>query len=327
MWKTVANVSSGLTLLAFITAAAVLVYRRRLLQTERLIRSTPENQRAHLVGRVFDAVNVDTRGLTREQRYQLALKLIHSRSRRFMISALIIVITAFLAAGLAAYAINRQRDIPRDENKNAPIGDPPSAPGDHRVKPDHDITQLPPVGPHATGGGSPATGTEAIYHIRITVLDPEGIPIEDAKVSSSAPGEMKQTAGGWELDIPAASKPSNGKVTLYAKKESSFLYGASDLQLKGDLNPTARVQLKKDASALVRGIIVDDSDKPVTAARVSVVGHAAESTTTKQDGEFVLPAHAAKDQQVQLRVDTAYKSVTKWCFAGDHHNKIRLEKE
>ena len=48
----------------------------------------------------------------------------------------------------------------------------------------------------------------AIYHVRITVVGPDGTPVEDAKVWSAAGGEPKKVAGGWQFDIPAAAAPA-----------------------------------------------------------------------------------------------------------------------
>src|SRR5437764_8366434 len=50
----------------------------------------------------------------------------------------------------------------------------------------------------------------AIYRIRITVLDPHNVPVENAKVWSSVGGEPKKVPGGWEFDLPSASKPLDG---------------------------------------------------------------------------------------------------------------------
>jgi hypothetical protein len=108
MWDSIAAVSSGLTLVAFLIAAGVWAYRQRLIQTERLIKSASEEQRAGLVEKVFENVSVDTSALTREQRYQLAIRLIEKRSHKFTISAIVIVVIAIITAVLAGFAISRQ---------------------------------------------------------------------------------------------------------------------------------------------------------------------------------------------------------------------------
>lgn len=54
----------------------------------------------------------------------------------------------------------------------------------------------------------------AIYRVRVTVIDPQRVPVEDAKVWSTVGGEPKKVAGGWQFDIPGASLPGDGKVTF-----------------------------------------------------------------------------------------------------------------
>src|SRR5713226_5308727 len=56
----------------------------------------------------------------------------------------------------------------------------------------------------------------AIYRVRVTVLDPQQTPVEEARVWSSLGGEAKKVAGGWQFDIPAATRPADGKLTVYA---------------------------------------------------------------------------------------------------------------
>jgi hypothetical protein len=87
----------------------------------------------------------------------------------------------------------------------------------------------------------------AIYRVRVTVLDLQQVPVNDAEVYSSAGGEWKKVAGGGEFDIPAASKPEDGKVTLYASKPGASLHGQEDLVLNTDSNPAIKIQLRQGA--------------------------------------------------------------------------------
>jgi thiol:disulfide interchange protein len=50
-----------------------------------------------------------------------------------------------------------------------------------------------------------------IYHLRVTVLDPQNTPVNDARVWSSTDAIPKKVDGGWEFSIPSGSKPSNGR--------------------------------------------------------------------------------------------------------------------
>lgn len=165
-----------------------------------------------------------------------------------------------------------------------------------------------------------------IYRVRTTVIAPQGIPTEDAKVWSSFGGEPKRVAGGWQFDIPAASKPQDGKLSFFASKESAFLTGRTDLTLDNDYNPAVAINLKRDDSAKIRGQIVDSKNRSVADARVFVVGYPAEYVITGEGGNFELPAHAAIDQQVLLHAEKGNLSAKLWHPAGADPAIIKLGK-
>ena len=157
----------------------------------------------------------------------------------------------------------------------------------------------------------------SIYRLRVTVIDPQNMPIEDAKVWSSFGGEPKKVAAGWEFDIPEESKPREGKLSIFAAKETAFLTGQADLTLDSEHNPAITVQLKRDDSAKVWGQIVDSKNRAVVAARVFVIGYETESVLTKDGGNFVLPAHAAKGQKVFLHAEKDGLAAKLWHPAGN----------
>jgi len=144
-----------------------------------------------------------------------------------------------------------------------------------------------------TDGGS-------VYRIRATVLGPGRmpVPVDDAKPWSSLGGEPKQVAGGWQFDIPTASRPRDGQVTIYAQRDSCR--GNTSLHLKDDFNPACTIKLICDTGAEVRGIVEDDSGTAVEGVQVSVVGYGQEAVTTTSAGSFTLPAHAAQGESVRL---------------------------
>ena len=124
--------------------------------------------------------------------------------------------------------------------------------------------------------------------------------------------------GGWEVDIPSASKPKDGKLTIYAEQKSSSLQGDFELALASDYYPAVTIQLKPDKSAKVRGQVVDKLGNAVAGARVWVVGYGSEGIITRDDGSFELPAHQAIGQQVQLHAErSGYKPVNQFHPAGD----------
>jgi hypothetical protein len=165
-----------------------------------------------------------------------------------------------------------------------------------------------------------------IYRIRVVVLDDRQTPTNDAKVTCSVGGEVKKVEGGWECDIPAKTKPMDGKMQAYAVVPDAFLTGRADVELKDDYSPVCTIQLKQDTSALVLGIVMDESNHPVQGARVGVVGYDAEAVVTTASGGFSVPAHKANGQQVQLY---AFKQgfivgSPEWHQAGEHPVTIVL---
>jgi hypothetical protein len=160
--------------------------------------------------------------------------------------------------------------------------------------------------------------SHGIYRLRVTVEDSQGMPVDDAQVTSSIGGEPKRVTRGWEFDIPVASKPRDGKMTVYAAVANAFLSGTTNVQLANDYSLTAKIRLDHDLSAHIRGRVIDRKGNPVATAEVSVVGYESEAVTTGGLGEFELPAHASRGQQVQLAAfKKGFGSVSEWEQAGD----------
>ena len=142
--------------------------------------------------------------------------------------------------------------------------------------------------------------SRGLYRIRISVLGPDHSPIVNAHVSSSIGGEPKKVEGGWEFDIPPQTRPADDKVVLFATVEDAFLSGSYTLFLDQDYYPTAMIQLTSDTSAVIRGIIVDQHRRSVGGVSVAIPGYPDVAVTDKM-GNFILPAHAAVGQIVQVR--------------------------
>jgi hypothetical protein len=97
LFEAAKNIGTGLGLVAFIVATVAYVYRSRLAQRKALIESAPAEERSRLlevVLRDFSVVPVES--LSKEQRYQLVIKLIDERRERFHIAALVAVGLAVL---------------------------------------------------------------------------------------------------------------------------------------------------------------------------------------------------------------------------------------
>ncbi len=142
---------------------------------------------------------------------------------------------------------------------------------------------------------------DGVYRVRATVIDPQGFTVEEAEVKSSVSGELKKVVeGGWQIDIPAETRPLDGKLRIFAKQATAYLKGQADLTLDKDFNPTVTIKLVRDTSAEVHGQVIDMKGRAVSGARVFVVGYESEAIFTKEGGAFKLPAHAAVDQYVEV---------------------------
>jgi hypothetical protein len=125
-WQSIGYVTSGLTLVAFIVAAAIWAYRRTLLQKERLIRQAPESDRGRLVENALEFFDVDTSGLTKNEKYQLAVQQIKERAIRYKINAFVIVTIAFLATGVSIFALWRSSNNPEPGSMPGPVTTKPT---------------------------------------------------------------------------------------------------------------------------------------------------------------------------------------------------------
>jgi hypothetical protein len=144
--------------------------------------------------------------------------------------------------------------------------------------------------------------SRGVYHIRVVVLGTDGQPVNQAEISSTAGGELKQASGNWEFDLAPQARPSSGQITFYASVKDAYLAGSSPLALKDDYFPAVSVQLRPLPPATIRGTVVDENGKSVSGARVAVSGFS-DIATTGEMGNFCLPAHHAEGQLVSIRAE------------------------
>ncbi len=169
-----------------------------------------------------------------------------------------------------------------------------------------------------------------VYRIRVTVVSPGQTPVEDAKVWSTIGGEAKKVAGGWEFDIPVASKPATGKFTVFAEQPNAFLAGSREIVLGADASiaMAVTVPLEKVKPARVRGFVQNEEGATLGGARVMVAGYAGEMIVTSDNGGFELPAHAASGQHVLVHVQKdGYVSSQLSHLAGDDPLVVMLRKK
>lgn len=173
-------------------------------------------------------------------------------------------------------------------------------------------------------GPSTVTG---IYRVRATVLDPSGRPVDEARVWSSMPAEPQRVAGGWEFNIPIETRPADGRLTIFATRDSAHLSGEAEVQLGNDRNPTVSIALKRDESASVSGMVQDAEGKALADVRVSVIG-IQDHILTDAGGNFVLDIGAAEGEMVQVHAEkSGYAALTQSHLAGAEPAVLVLDKE
>jgi hypothetical protein len=121
MWEAIAYVSSGFTLAAFVVAVAAWIIKRKSDEKHKLISVAEDENRAKLVQDALEFFHVETKELTKDQRFTIAIQQIQARANRFKTIAVLIGFLAIIAAALSAYAINAMHSTGNlDQNIAAP---------------------------------------------------------------------------------------------------------------------------------------------------------------------------------------------------------------
>jgi hypothetical protein len=285
MWNTVTQIGSVLSLLAFVVAAGTAAYRSRLKKRVELIEGAAEPERIAMAQTVLDGVAVDTRGLTKAQRYELARDVLQRRADRFRGVLLGSLVLGVVAASFAAYAFT--------------------------------VFHRPPE----TAAG--------LHHLRLTVVDAEGHPLDATSVRTSIGGELKETVSGWEIDVAEAALPADRQVTIWA--EADGRRGTVAVRIPPVRGTSGRfpvtVRLPPTRPETLRGLVTDAASRAVIGARVSLVG-GDEAVTTGPDGAFLLLAGAAAGEEVRLRVvHEDYHPVEQYHLLGGEPARVVLGEE
>lgn len=96
-WEAIRYIGSAATLIAFVVAVAAWAYAKRLEQRREVLAEATDSRRADLAALVLERYGIDTRTLSREQRYQLAREELRAAMRRFYVIAAAIIVIALCA--------------------------------------------------------------------------------------------------------------------------------------------------------------------------------------------------------------------------------------
>jgi hypothetical protein len=179
------------------------------------------------------------------------------------------------------------------------------------------LRPLPPTSP-------PSPGKPGIYALRVQVLDPQDHPIEGARVRTSAGNEPQRLPDGWwEVEIPAAKVPKDGRISLWADHQD-WTGNRTDLTLGDDPNPRAEIHLKKPES-LIRGRV--EGTRALAGLRISRSDGAPGEAITEAEGRFELELSEPEGKKVQLRATQAGAEVgNTFCYTGADNCSISLER-
>ncbi|UNK75540.1 hypothetical protein [Raoultella planticola] len=89
IWAGVGYVTSGFSLLAFIIAAIVSVYRINVTSQQRLLADSKGKEREKLIYGIVGIPDIDTRRLDAGQQYQLAMELLNQRRQRLYMQTIL----------------------------------------------------------------------------------------------------------------------------------------------------------------------------------------------------------------------------------------------
>jgi hypothetical protein len=163
-----------------------------------------------------------------------------------------------------------------------------------------------------TGYAMRPASQDSAYRIRVTVLNPSNVPVNEAHVWSTLGGESKQIDGGWEIDIHGPPQPSG---IIIAEVKDAAWRGQAQLELARGHDQAISVQLESKGEANIRGTVVDENGDIVPRVFVSVTGFP--GVTTDADGNFNLPAHVSGGLEVELHVGGGgFKGLTQTVSAG-----------
>jgi hypothetical protein len=129
--------------------------------------------------------------------------------------------------------------------------------------------------------------------------------------------------GWWEIQIPAAKVPFDGRITLWAEHKE-WAGNNAGLLLGTDRNPHVTIHLKSSESSIA-GWVLDGKNRGLPDVRISPQD-GGPGTTTGPDGHFNLKVSVPQGHRVGLRVERKGSlPESPFCYAGTTNCLITLE--
>ena len=127
------------------------------------------------------------------------------------------------------------------------------------------------------------------YKVKLVVVDQQRKPVDDATVWASVPIKLTKTEYGWQFEINQTDKPKDGKLIVYASRESVFLSGRQEVKLANASNLSVTVPLSAEEGVLHLHVS-DLSGNPIEGVRLS----------TTVPGSIVTPTDISGNCRIRL---------------------------
>lgn len=198
-------------------------------------------------------------------------------------------------------------------------------------KPSTDLPEETTGGPSASAGPPPSgsaplqKGKPELYAVRVHILDPQGDPVQGGTVQAPA-GELLQTDHGWEIQIPRAKLPQDGKITLFAE-HPDWAPGETQLTLGSDSNLSVSIRLRPPES-WIRGRVLDDNQRSLAGVQVLPVSGVPGKAISQADGRFEIRFPNPEGKRVRLRGELqGWISEEPFCITGSDICSIVLRRQ
>lgn len=247
MWGSIALVSSGFALSAFIAAAIVKLYAIKTRERAELIRSASDDNRINLVRDALEFFRVDTASLTKAQQFQIALEQIRARGSRFNHTAIVICFLALLASGVSVFSLSRPS--PTSTIPSRPRG-PERGTASSTTVATHQVKIDPPEGAEQASSSPDNSAPSNIHSSR---ANDESISVNDSAVFCD---RLKLIANSWhdrfsklkgakdpmigdfntKLHLPQAEWCKIDAIPVLGSKDTIVYYNCSLLKEQSNLN-------------------------------------------------------------------------------------------
>lgn len=142
VWTSIGYVTSGFSLLAFVVAAAVTVYKVKVDNFARILESTDEKNRIEVMDRLLETFSIPTDNLTKEQKFILLMELLKMKRHNSNMKIFAFCFLSLVFGGLAYASITQgEKD---DPVVIKPVNDNPSPPSPIKTEPVKQVSAAPP---------------------------------------------------------------------------------------------------------------------------------------------------------------------------------------